>query len=76
MTELDAITADNGRRAVGVRVPDGADRLRLTVHPDHAAALALYRLEGFVPADHDADGELRMTRTIDPIPAPDGSAAD
>jgi diamine N-acetyltransferase len=59
----------HGRAAVQAlvalaRQDDQCDRLRLTVHPENHAALALYRSEGFTVDGVDADGELRLsTRT-------------
>jgi len=64
------IDADQQRRGYGraalrraVELANGlehCDRLRLTVHPENAAAIALYRSEGFVPDGVEPDGELRL----------------
>lgn len=37
------------------------DRLRLTVHPENCAAIALYQSEGFGTDGANADGELDMS---------------
>jgi len=51
------------RRAVEIaRLLDDCDRLRLTVHPENHAAIALYTGEGFIVDGLDADGELCLTR--------------
>ena len=49
------------RRAVELATAlEDCDRLRLTVHPENAVAITLYRSEGFVPDGVEADGELRL----------------
>lgn len=45
------------------RQAEGCDRLRLTVHPDNARAVDLYRSEGFDGHDLNADGELQLSTT-------------
>ncbi len=46
---------------------ENCGRLRLTVHPENAAAIALYASEGFTQDGIDADGELCMSvTTADP----------
>lgn len=55
----------------------GCDRLWLTVHPDNAAAVALYRSEGFRTDGVTADGELRFaTPTPDPGRGKTGRTVD
>lgn len=65
------IDADQQRRGYGraalrcvIELARGltrCDRLRLTVHPENEAAIALYRAEGFTVDGVDGDDEVRLS---------------
>lgn len=40
---------------------EGCERIRLTVHPENQAAIALYRSEGFTSDGSNIDGEMCMS---------------
>lgn len=48
------------------RQADRCDALRLTVHPHNAAAIRMYHSAGFHVTGTDDDGELRMSRRVQP----------